>query len=251
MKLSDLKIQRKPPFVVAFEGEISINGSTILGVYGPNGAGKSSLMKGLAALLPPHQRSGFVLIGTEMFDLSRVGPEWARTVLYLGSEMRPVFSVKVRDLLELAAAVSRGGVHLELTSAERTRIAQVCEAMGLVSQLNRSIDEMSDGERQWVMIARGLVQQPKLLLLDETCSKLDLDRWAQLIQVLRSSLTERMCIWICSHELPYLMSLTDQVLVFADRLELWDTKNVSALELGRKIYPSTPVEILRALLGVV
>jgi iron complex transport system ATP-binding protein len=192
MKIQDLQVKRQGPFGIEFKGEITVAPKTLLGLYGPNGSGKSSLLKALSGLLSPNERSGFVFFGTEMTDLSKVGSDWARQVLYLGSDFQTPFQITVRELFEMAAAVSKGGVHLELGSAERTRIALVIEALGLTSDLNRILGHMSDGEKQWIMLARGLIQQPRLLLLDETLSKLDMDRLTAVAEILRSSLVDSM-----------------------------------------------------------
>jgi iron complex transport system ATP-binding protein len=244
MKITELKVQRARPFGVSFEGELSLAPRSLIGVYGPNGSGKTSLMKGLAGLLPPNQRSGFVFIDTDMYDLSRVGSDWVRNVLYLGSEFHSPFQVSLRELFEMAAAVSKGGIHLELGSAERTRIALVVEAMGLRDQLNRSVQELSDGEKQWVMIARGLIQRPRLLLLDETCSKLDLDRLVQVSQLLKSPLVGDMSIWLSAHDIQFLARVASTILVFKrdGLVRLHEGGAASVQALIEEVYPGLQLE---------
>lgn len=239
MKISELNVRRAKPFGVSFQGELNIAPRSLIGVYGPNGSGKTSLMKGLAGLLPPSQRSGYVFIGTDMIDLSKVGSDWVRTVLYLGSDFHSPFRVSIRELFEMAAAVSKGGIHLELGSAERTRIALVAESMGLVDHLNRSVQELSDGEKQWVMIARGLIQRPKLLLLDETCSKLDLDRLMQVAALLKSPIVEDMSIWLSAHDIHFLARVANTVLLFqrGGKVELHQGGVASIEALVQKVYP--------------
>ena len=239
MKITELKVERAKPFGVSFKGELTLAPRSLLGVYGPNGSGKTMLMKGLAGLLPPSQRSGLVWIGTDMIDLARVGSDWVRTVLYLGSDFRSPFHISLRELFEMAAAVSKGGIHLELGSAERTRIALVGEAMGLMDQLNRSVQELSDGEKQWVMIARGLIQRPKLLLLDETCSKLDLDRLVQVTAILKSPIVEDMCIWLSAHDIQFLARVSNSILLFqkGGHVQLHQGGAASIHALVEKVYP--------------
>ncbi|MBS1959219.1 MAG: ABC transporter ATP-binding protein [Bdellovibrionales bacterium] len=238
MRIMELKVQRSSPGV-KLEGELILAPRSLIGLYGPNGSGKTSLMKGLAGLLTPSQRTGFVWMGGETVDLSKVGSDWVRNVLYLGSDFQSPFHVSLREYFEMAAAVSKGGIHLELGSAERTRIALVIEAMGLTDQLNRSVQALSDGEKQWVMIARGLIQKPKLLLLDETCSKLDLDRLIQVASVLKSSIVEDMCIWLSAHDIRFLAGISNSILLFerTGQVSLHQGGAASIHALVERVYP--------------
>lgn len=239
MKIQDLRVKRPGPFGIEFQGEISILPGTILGLYGPNGSGKTSLMKALAGVLPAEERGGFVFIGTDMTDLGHVGGDWVRQVLYLGSDFQTPFPIRVRDLFEMAAAVSKGGIHLELGSAERTRIAMVIEAMGLFDELNRNLHTLSDGQKQWIMFARGLIQRPRLLLLDETFSKLDLDRLHAITRLLRSNLTESMSLWVASHDLRLLHHISDSVLLLpqSGQIQMMSKQNKSLEEMTQFVYP--------------
>lgn len=136
-----------------------------IGVYGPNGAGKSTLLKVLAGTLPLDHSGKVEIDGMEIAP-SLDPAVRCKKVLRLGSDFHSSFGVRVFELFELASRVGAG----------KGPVREVSEELGLGELWSRDFRTLSDGEKQWVMFGRALVQDPRVLILDETFSKLDLDR---------------------------------------------------------------------------
>jgi iron complex transport system ATP-binding protein len=178
---------------------------TLLGIHGPNGSGKSTLLKCLAGSPGGLHVSGRIRFG-DLDWTPRIDPqERSRWVIRLGSEFLSPFPVTVFELLELAAG--RSAHH---------RIAGVVSKLKLEPLLSRDFGTLSDGERQWVMLARGWIQAPRALLFDETFSKLDLDRLSRLAVLLPEMAREGIAVGVVSHDLNLIARLSDRVLLLKE-----------------------------------
>jgi iron complex transport system ATP-binding protein len=151
--------------------------------------------------------------------------------LYLGSDFRTPFDLKVRDLLEMGLLVGHDGWWPDLATAELHAVVKMAEKFGIQSWLNRTFRTLSDGEKQWVMLARAILQKSKITIFDESFSKLDLDHLVTAIQILREYADKGGTLIICSHDLNFLSELSDELLV---------------LKSGGVVKRGSPNEVLRA-----
>jgi iron complex transport system ATP-binding protein len=188
--------------------DLELSSGRVLGVYGPNGSGKSSLLRVLAG------ESRLPVEGGVRIDGATVGPglspaERCRKVLRLGSEFHSPFGVRVRELFELALEARHGPGS---GSRIQERIATIAETLGILDLLSRDFETLSDGQKQWVMFGRGLLQEPSVLLLDETFSKLDLDRLIRARDLIRERTAAGATFVMVSHDLHFLTSVSDELL---------------------------------------
>jgi zinc/manganese transport system ATP-binding protein len=148
------------PAVHHLEGEIAPGAA--LAVCGPNGAGKSTLLKALAGLLPP--------LGGRIDRASAT----ARDVAYLPQlvEVDRSFPINVRDFVAMGA-MRRIGLFGRLDAAERARTGEALERVGLAGMEDRPIDTLSGGQMQRVLFARLIVQDQRVILLDEPFGAID------------------------------------------------------------------------------
>jgi len=149
----------------------------VLTVLGPNGAGKTTLIKCINHILTP--KSGSVVIGED--DTRNLSPkDIARKIGYV-SQRGEISRMTVYDLILIGRRPyfewNAGPKDFELT-------AQVIELMGLSSLAVRYADELSGGELQLVQIARALVQQPHIMLLDEPTNNLDIRNQHRILSTL-------------------------------------------------------------------
>jgi len=206
LSLRKWSVKALPEKTLVSETSFDLPMGAILGVYGPNGSGKTSLLKSISGMsIEGRETSGEFWIENatalaEMTPLERV-----KQILYLGSDFSTPFDLTVRELLEMGARV---GAELP----DRERIQRVVEALHLRDFLPRVINTLSDGEKQLVMFARGVIQKPKVLVLDESFSKLDLDHLLWIAKETRRFAKEGMTFLIASHDLNFLSEVADELL---------------------------------------
>ncbi len=178
-----------------------------LGLIGPNGAGKTTLFKAILGILP--KRSGEVLVFGQPVDVmrSRIGyvPQ------YLHTDM--VVPLSVEEMVGLGL-VGRG-ISLE---NRRSYIDDVLNRLSLTHLRDRRYTSLSMGEKQRVLIARALVKQPVLLLLDEPTASLDEPSEQGLFSLLEELKQEGITIVMISHDIGVLSRVVDEVACLNRRL---------------------------------
>jgi iron complex transport system ATP-binding protein len=147
-------------------------------LLGPNGAGKSTLLKCVAGIIKP--KSGRILLGDR--DLREVSfKEISKLVGYVPQSMRPAFSTSVFEAV-LTSRLPHFNWGPSKTDLEKTE--EVLNVLGLEQLAFRSVNELSGGEWQKVLLAMALVKEPALLLLDEPTSNLDLKHQVEVMKIL-------------------------------------------------------------------
>jgi ABC-type cobalamin/Fe3+-siderophores transport system ATPase subunit len=175
---------------------------SVLGVYGPNGSGKTNLLKAISGV-----NASFVQGDIWIDDFNVLNCHDPRTrsdkIIYLGSDYPSPFEVRIIDLLNLG---------YENSSRPRA-VDDVMKWFDLAVIQSRFLNTLSDGEKQWAMFARAVVQNPKVLVLDESFSKLDLDRLWLASKILKTCVEEGMTVLTASHDLNFLSECSDYLLI--------------------------------------
>lgn len=168
--------------------DLDLRRGELFSVIGPNGAGKSTLLKALAGLRRP--ASGSVLrLGLDLAD-----------VAYL-SQLEPLpGDFTARELVELGR-IAHTGLWRSLSAIDHAAVESCMRRTETLELASRRVGTLSGGERQRVALARALAQQPKLLLLDEPATHLDLRHQFELLQVLRAEARSGTCVVAVLHEL--------------------------------------------------
>jgi iron complex transport system ATP-binding protein len=178
------------------EFDLEIGAGTVTAILGPNGAGKTTLLHLTLGWLKP--QSGIVLLDQRALgDFSRRAlGQWMGLVPQ--SEHTP-FEFSLLEFVLLGRAPHLPP--LAMPGKEDGEIAaDALQQVGLAKMQNRSILSLSGGERQLVLIARALVQQPRLLLLDEPTAHLDLGNKIRLLGLLRKLQGRQVTIVLTTHE---------------------------------------------------
>lgn len=167
--------------------DLAADAGTLTAVVGPSGSGKSSLLAVAATLIPPDTGS-VVLDGTDLAAADR-----RQTARVRRERIGIVFQTS--NLLASLTATEQLLIMAHLAGrplpAARERAAELLDAVGLSARADRRPHQLSGGERQRVTIARGLVNDPSVLLVDEPTSALDSERGAAVVTLLRRLTTER------------------------------------------------------------
>ncbi|HOJ30716.1 MAG TPA: ABC transporter ATP-binding protein [bacterium] len=141
-----------------------------LGIIGPNGSGKSTLLKTATKII--RQYTGTVFFnGTDIKTIPV--HQFAKNISFLPSDIEIAYPYTVKELLIMARYPFTSGFR-NPTSRDIEIVNAVVKQMGLTQFINRTIVEMSEGEKQRVLLAQCLVQQPQLVIFDEPTAHLDI-----------------------------------------------------------------------------
>ena len=190
--------------------EIRAGESTAL--IGRNGTGKSTLLRAVAGIGAKTLRSGRILIGG--VDTTQMKPaERARTVSVVTTDKCRIANLRVDDAVALGRAPYTNWIG-RMQAEDRRIVACALEQVGMSDFAAKTMDSLSDGEAQRVMIARALAQRTPVILLDEPTAFLDMPARYELCTLLRRlARDEGKCILFSTHELDIAMRVCDRVAV--------------------------------------
>jgi zinc transport system ATP-binding protein len=144
----------------------AIDEGDFLGIIGPNGGGKTTLLRLILGVLKPH--AGTVKL---------LGGDPVRTRILAGyvpqeTSSNKEFPIAVREAVLMGCTALRG-IGRKFTKDDKSRADSLIERLGLASLRNRTIGELSGGQRQKVLLGRALVSAPRILFLDEPTASID------------------------------------------------------------------------------
>ena len=185
----------------------------VLGILGPNGSGKSTLLKLLARVLQP-QKGTIEILSQSLAGLSQL--DVAKRVALVPQETLQVFPFTIAEMVLMGRSPHHqgwGGWHWE--DSQDWAVAQSAMNELDVAHLgDRLVTEVSGGERQRAVIARALVQEPQILLLDEPTAFLDLHHQLDIARIIKRLNRERgLTVVLVSHDLNLASQYCDQVLL--------------------------------------
>lgn len=180
---------------VLHEVDLALAGSEQVGLIGPNGAGKTTLLRSLLGLLP--LRQGEISIN------GRTPAEARGSIGYVPQRHEFVWDYPV----DVGTAVMTGRTHRigwlrRPRRTDRQAVDEALERVDLQDLRRRPIGELSGGQRQRVLVARALALQPRLLLLDEPFTGLDVPTQEILTRLFRELTDEGSAILMTTHDLP-------------------------------------------------
>jgi iron complex transport system ATP-binding protein len=184
----------------------------ILGVIGPNGSGKTTLVRLVSRVRAP-ERGEIRLAGTSLARLSRQA--LARQVAVLPQDVAPAFALTVEELVLMGRHPHAEGRFFD-TAGDLERARDAMGLAGVKELAGQPLDALSGGERQRVTLARALAQEPRLLLLDEPTSHLDLRHQREVVGLLRRLNRERgLTALLVSHDLNLAGEVADRILLLS------------------------------------
>lgn len=159
---------------------LDIAGGEFVGIVGPNGSGKTTLLRSIARILRPNK--GTILIDDrDVFSIP--AKELARDVGVVPQDTVPAFDFTALDIVLMGRSPHLGRFQTE--DAKDLSIAeQAMRQTGTLEFANRSFATLSGGERQRVVIARALAQEPRVILLDEPTSHLDINYQYEILNLI-------------------------------------------------------------------
>ncbi len=181
--------------VIALEGvNLDIGWGTMVGIIGPNGAGKSSFLKALLEVAPCHCSS---------MSIAGLSPDKGRKVMAYVPQREEVhwdFPVTVEDVA-LMGSYGRLGLLGRPSASDRELARWALEQVGMIERHNTQIAQLSGGQQQRVFLARALVQQGKIMVLDEPLNGVDASTQETILRLLDNFRTQGGTVLIATHDL--------------------------------------------------
>jgi len=187
---------------------LSARRGELVALIGRNGTGKSTLLRTLVGLQPP-------LGGSVALDGHLIGEiglsQLPRLVSFASTEPVALHNIRVRDVVSLGRFPYTNWIGT-LTYEDKKAVSVALEATGLSGLADRSIDGISDGERQRALIARSLAQDTGLLVMDEPTAFLDLPSRYGIVSLLRKLTREKgKCVIYSTHDLDTAINEADRI----------------------------------------
>ncbi len=186
---------------------------TLTGIVGPNGSGKSTFLKTIAALLRPVKGTVYIDF-KDIFKMSK--KELAKKLSIVLTERPEAELMTVRELVALGRHPYTG-ILGRLSRRDEEIVEECLKLVNALHLRDKYFTELSDGERQKVLIARALAQEPEILILDEPTTFLDIRHRMEIMTILRDIARKKHMIIIASlHELDIAARFCDQIIVMRD-----------------------------------
>lgn len=189
--------------------DLAIHPGDLIGFAGPNGSGKTTILRAILGLLPPLRGNITRSCALSMFGYV---PQSAA--------LDPQFPLNVAEIVEMGA-YGRVPHYRILPHGERRRIAEVLEQVGLQHLAGKSFFSLSGGQKQRILIARALMVNPKIMILDEPLSGVDRASQRAITELLVKLNRERhLAVFFSSHDLEMVREVSEKILRI-DKGEVW------------------------------
>jgi len=196
--------------VVLSNLDVTLDAGTFTVLVGPNGAGKSTLIRTMSALQPT--LAGRVLLDGQDVHIIPARARAQRLAVVLTQQVK-VWGITARELVALGRH-PHTGLSGTLTTEDYRVVDRALDSTGSSELAHRQIAELSDGERQRVMVARALAQEPKAMILDEVTAFLDLPHRVDILLLLRRLARQSGCAMLLStHDLELAIKTADRLWV--------------------------------------
>ena len=227
--------------IIQKEMNLIINDGEFVAILGPNGAGKTTLLKVLLGLIVPE--SGRISL------LGKAPTRGNREIGYVPQfrVLETDYALRARDVVGFGFDGHRWGPGWP-SEKRSTIIDRVLEEVGALAFAGSPVGQLSGGEQQRLLIAQALISNPKLLLLDEPLSNLDLVRAQEIIDLIDRIRRDRhIAALLVTHDINPLLRYVDRVLYMVNgRCAIGAPIEVVTRETLSALYGS-PVEVVQAL----
>ncbi len=205
-------------------------------LVGRNGTGKSTLLRAITGL--GERKGGDILLGDKPID-SLSTAELATMVAFVTTDKVRIANLRCRDVVALGRAPYTNWIG-RMQEQDEEIVMRSMELVGMSDYADKTMDRMSDGECQRIMIARALAQQTPIILLDEPTAFLDMPNRYELCTLLqRLAHEEQKCILFSTHELDIALALCDSIaLISPPQLHLLPTEEMVKSGYIEKLFTS-------------
>ena len=223
------KVSKEFPGVLALnEVNLTLTGGTVHALLGENGAGKSTLIKIITGVYVADSGSMKVNGQEKSFNNPIESTEAGIAVVHQERNLIPEFSVE--ENITLHNPPLKFGI---IDRAERTRLAkQALQTLGFEIDLNERVKNLSVAQMQLVEIAKALVTNAKIILLDEPTASITGSETKKLFDVVRKLKDQGTAVLFVSHKLEEVYEICDTVTVLRDGVSVLESKSLSEFKQG-------------------
>jgi iron complex transport system ATP-binding protein len=221
--------------------DVTLAQGEVLALLGPNGGGKTTLLKTLLGLLRP--RAGEVALGERpLAGLSM--RERARMIAYVPQLHVPTFAFTVESLV-LMGRTAHGSLFSRPSGRDRAVAARTLEQLGISHLAARPYTMISGGERQLVLLARALAQEPQFVVLDEPTASLDFGNQGKVMREIRALAAAGHGVLFTTHDPNHALRAADRAYLLraGERVAEGEVHSVLTRERLEALYQA-PVETL-------
>ncbi len=212
IKVSDLSVKFEG-FEIFRDINFTVEGGDYIALSGPNGSGKSTLVRAMLGLIEREDGNIWIFDKTiKDFD------EWYK-IGYVPQKLNinPFFPASVEEVVSMGL-LSKSRLFLSLKGYDKKKVLDALEMMGILDIKNKNINKLSGGQFQRVVIARALVSEPEILILDEPTTALDPETREKFFEILSNINKDRhVTIILITHD-------TGTVGKYANKLMYFDRK---------------------------
>lgn len=192
--------------------DLKVKGPQMISIIGPNGVGKSTLIYCLNKILDP--TDGKVYISDKELKSISI-KELAKHMGFVPHTTHDVFPMTVMDTVLMGRHPHSGH---KITDDDVQEAYAILKLLGMEKFAMRSFDQLSAGQHQKIVLARGLAQKPRILLLDEPTSNLDIKHQMDVTRILKElSIEQDMIVIMISHDLNIAARYSDKIIMLFDK----------------------------------
>jgi iron complex transport system ATP-binding protein len=205
--------------------DVALGEGEVLALLGPNGGGKTTLLRTLLGLLPP--RAGDVRCGERPLAAISIR-ERARLLAYVPQSHVATFAFPAETVV-LMGRTAHGNLFSRPTVKDRTIALAAMQQFGIAHLAERAYTMISGGERQLVLLARALAQEPRFVVLDEPTASLDFGNQGKVMREIRSLAAAGHGVLFTTHDPNQALRLADRVYLLRDGARVAEGKVNSVL----------------------
>ncbi len=225
---------------------LEINSGELIGIIGKNGIGKSTFLKSIMQLIPTI--AGEILIENQSITTLN-SKQLAQKMAVVLTEKIPFSQYSVYEILVLGRFPHSNWL-FQLNKSDKEIIEKVIEQLQLQEIIHQKANNLSDGMLQKVMIARALVQDTPIIILDEPTTFLDLENTFQIFELLKNiAHLHQKTVLFSTHQVEIALQICDKIICFSpNHVNLQTRKEIIENQLIETIFNTQKVKFNRELL---
>ena len=188
---------------------LELRSGEVLALLGPNAGGKTTLLKTLLGLIPP--LAGQVLLEGRPIDAWPLR-ERAQRLAYVPQVTTTGFGFRAGEVV-LMGRTAQAGVFARPSARDHAVVDETLARLGIGALAERPVTELSGGERQLVLVARALAQEPRAVVLDEPTASLDFGNQGRVLREIRGLAASGLAVLFTTHDPNHALRFADRVLL--------------------------------------